>query len=879
MLKVLFMLLFMGLGALFVWRGVIRGKRYTWLFSLTRSVSVVLSVILAALISMLVAWLISGLVYMIVENLGVLSLLEDMLNELPSTMGILRAVIAMILAPCLFYGFFFGFRALFNWIAVVVTRAIVKGAKMKTLSERGLRRAMVAEKKRGKVRKYKELWVKRPNTAGKILGGVCGFFLFVAVMSPVVGFLNVGNAVLGVAAPFMKDNVAITVASDVVDAASENLGCRIIRFSGGKAIFSALTTYRTDVHKVSLQKEADFLSSLGSAVRLVNDESVSDREAADGLRKASEAFNDTTLVPAVVPEFMSAANARWSKGTHYYGIEQIKLGGSLEAFNDSLNNLLATSNYETMKTDVTLVLNLFANAVENGALRGENKGMAFLTNEALITSMMTEMVSNPHTASMISDLMEYGLELLGNKIGMNIDGKAVSDSGDPNALYNEVIKDSFGVVKSVHEQYSQKPQQDAFIQDVSKGYIEIFSEKGISISQETADALATTTYDLYKNSEVFSYDSLREMYSSHTLILEDGSSYRVEKGMVLPTSVSVERASLKDLALSSTLPPVYDASEEGALLGKAFCGVVKIANSVMDGEFMAAACVRDMGPILDCLAQSKMVGKQNTAILLTCVMQSERVYNEVGFSLAEATELVTYINQNVGTVNEDGTVNTYEVMLRTVANAIHVVQISSTGETTFAENMNFLMKDMNDVTSKLLSMLMSTSVIKKHGVSSMSANATSGMLSNLFADLAAARKAGMDDLTYEAETNAAVSLTNMMLKMNQSEAKGMFGKGSVTGTDASTVVGNILQSEVVSETVREAAFPDGATTPVSNPLNQTIVMTEEETSQLEAAMNQNWSSLSLQEKNDPEVKQTYQAIGAMFGKTVYCNNPSQITLG
>ena len=612
---------------------------------------------------------------------------------------------------------------------------------------------------------------------------------------------------------------------------------------------------------------------------MIQDDSVSNKEAADGLRDAAKSFDDTTLIPAVVPEFMSAANARWSRGTHYYGIEKIKLSGSMEAFEDSLTNLLATSSFESMKTDVRLVLNLFANAVENGALRGDNKGMAFLSNEELMTSMMTEMVSNDHTAPMIGDIMEYGLELLGSKIGMNING-TVSQATDPNALYNTIIEDSLSVVVKVHNSFDgQRATESVFLTDVANGYITIFEENGIPIQPETAEALAQYTYSLYTNQQMgISLTTLKDMYRSQPLLLTDGTEYWVQEGMTLPNYVEIERAMLQDISVQSTLPAVYDAALEGERLGKAFSGMVRIASSVMDGQFMAAACVRDMGPVLDYLSESYLVGRENTAILLTCLMQADKIYGEVGFTLQEATDIVAYVNQNVGTVNADGTVNTYTNMLRTIANAIHVVQISSKGETTFAENMNFLMKDMNDVTSELMSMLMSTSVIKKYGVSGMSANATSGMLASLFSDLSEARQSGMDSALYDAETNVAVNLTNMMLKMNQSETLGMFGEGSVTGTDASTFVGSILQSQVVSQTVRDTAFPDGATTAQVNPLNQTIVMTDEENAQLEAALNQNWSSLTPAEKNDPEVRQTYQAIGALFGKTVSTNSYSKITM-
>ena len=871
MIKVLFMLLFLGLGALFVWRGAVRGKRYTWLYSLTRSVALLLTVVVAVLLSALTAWIASGVIYNVVENLAVFETVGDFLAEFPSTTGVIRALVAMVLAPLLFYGYFFGLKALFDLFATLITKGIVKGAKMKTLSERGLQRAMVAEKKRGKVPKHRELWVKRPNTAGKLLGGLCGFLLFVAVMAPIVGFLNVGNAALSVVAPFMKDNKVVTVAADVVDGASNNLGARIIRTCGGRQIFSSMTTYQTEKHTVSLQKEADFLSSLGRGVLLVSEDSISDREAAEGLREAAEKFDKTSLVPAVLPEFMSVANARWEQGRTFYGIKKISLGGNLEAFNDSMLNLFATSDYTTVKQDMTLVLTLFANAVENGAFRGDNTGFAFLTNEELICSMMVEITANRHTAPMIGDLMEYGLDLLGSKL----DGPAVTPdhSEEERSLYEQIVEETYDMILSVHNMNltSSSQNREAF----RDGYLELFGNHGIALSSASANALAMETNTIYTGVGI-SRSTIEEMYASMTLTLTDSSTYEVRPDMSekeeskfedLPESepVDITKASLEDFTFDHA--KITDPNKEGQLLGKVFCGTVAIADSIMDGRFVAAACIRDLGPLLDSLSQCASVGKDNTAILLAYIFQSERVYGEVGLTLAEVTEIVEYINDNVGTVNSDGSVNTYEVLLNTVANAIHVIQLSATGETGFAENMNFLMRDLNPVTSQLLSKLLSTNVIKNYGVSQLSANASSGLFSNMFDKLAKAREAGMDDLSFQAETNAAVNLTELIMN-NRGNTSNMFGADGVTGVSAGTFVGNMLQAEVVSDTMREIVFEDGTGIPTMDPLSQNVTLSEAETQALQSAMTQNWISLSDEEKNDKETKQTYQSIGALLGKEV-----------
>ena len=66
---------------------------------------------------------------------------------------------------------------------------------------------------------------------------------------------------------------------------------------------------------------------------------------------------------------------------------------------------------------------------------------------------------------------------------------------------------------------------------------------------------------------------------------------------------------------------------------------------------------------------------------------------------------------------------------------------------------------------------------------------------------------GLDDLAYQAETNAAVDLTKLAMTMgNREEGENLFGTGSVTGLNAADFVNKMTSSEIVSDTMIDWAF-------------------------------------------------------------------------
>ncbi len=782
MFQVIFTLLFLGIAALFLWRGIVYGKRYTWIYSAVRAGSVILCVVLGVFLSAGLSKLIVDLVFGGLEKAGVFGSFRSLLTEIPSLSDTVCALVAMLLAPILFYVLFFVLRGIFGAVNTAVARAILRATEKKSRkenvlpveeenysdtetsadegtleepmsAEEDIEEKILTEKTGEKVKKRDTLrFCGQVNPYGMVLGGVCGLLLFLAVMSPVIGMLGVMDDGVSTLA-IVTDNKPIDIAANVTDGISNNAVSKTVRLCGGKAIYSGLTTYSVGDSKVTLPKETAFLRTAGQALRDYRNESLDRAAVAATLRKTADAFDETSLLPTVAPEFLSAANAQWTQGRTFHGIKKLSLGKNLQGINQPLLDLLATSDYRTIKCDTRTGLEILAKTVERGGLRDGLQGKALLKDETISKGIMYELLINTHTAPLVGDVLSYGFDEVGRTVGAHFDGDPVKDP--------------------------------------------------------------TVTY-----------------------------------------------ASIDQIRVDST--KVQNMEQEAKVLGKILGRTLMLSES-MEGDFTAALCIRDIGPILDLFAQSETVGEESTAIFLTCILQAEKVYDEIGFTLQEATDLAVTINGDVGSVNGDGTVNTYALMLSSVSNAVQVIDASSKQEE-YHETMEALMADLTPASAKVLSQMMTTNVMTKHGVSGESAEPTSELISSIFTNLADEKQAGMPEDEYQRESQAVMNLTDLAMNSGKEGTNGAFGEGSATGVSADEFVDNILDSRVVSGSMKEQVFAENPDEPTLDPLKKGSKLSEKDANEMSQALTRRWQQ--EENKNDTETVKTYQAIGAMVGMKV-----------
>ena len=101
---------FLLFSALVIFLGVLKGRKYTWMYSVARLIVLVLSVVCSVLVAKLISSLLSDVLFNVLANMG--GEITELLNSLPSAHDVLSFLVTLILAPILFYPMFWIIRGL-----------------------------------------------------------------------------------------------------------------------------------------------------------------------------------------------------------------------------------------------------------------------------------------------------------------------------------------------------------------------------------------------------------------------------------------------------------------------------------------------------------------------------------------------------------------------------------------------------------------------------------------------------------------------------------------------------------------------------------------------------------------------------------------------
>jgi hypothetical protein len=138
------------------------------------------------------------------------------------------------------------------------------------------------------------------------------------------------------------------------------------------------------------------------------------------------------------------------------------------------------------------------------------------------------------------------------------------------------------------------------------------------------------------------------------------------------------------------------------------------------------------------------------------------------------------------------------------------------------------------------------------------------MLSDMLTNLSE-KKDEMDEETLAKETEAVKDIVNIM--MDSTVSGGTFGEDGTTGADIDKYVDNIMGSEVVADTIINAVYGD-SDTPTLDPLNTGRELSDDELEGVEDYLNEQWNSLSNEDKQNLDMEKLLVSIGAMINANV-----------
>jgi hypothetical protein len=739
--------------------------------------------------------------------------MAEAFKTMPSASGLIGAFIAMLTAPLMFYIIFAIIRGIIGLfvphIAYAVKKILDKGSTEVRYNSKGK-----------KLSAKKQLKTKKGGVLGMVLGGACALCLFIALAAPLTPYITMANGVMMMVGGGSDDDTLSTAAS-VTDALAENVGTKAVRTLGGDLLVSGMTSYKLADQKSNLIKETEIITYVGEAVCAVRDTSCDRAEAASAVRAVGDAFEKTKFIPAATAELLDSASKKWGEGEKFAGIKAPSLGKNSKDLTKQIYEIFDGSNTETIKKDAHTVANIIACIVEADAL-DDIKGnfISVLENEDVTQKILFEILDNDHLDGMIGGLMDYGVDALCSSLEVR---------QDMTGVYEDFLDDIAAVDAGTD------PSDEAAISNAEAEYKKIFDKYAIKVSKDCAknaaiaDANGTDMAKWIKDQEIVLSD---EDFDEKSLI-------------VTATDINI-----KDHVIT-------DKASEAVKLAKALHSVVSISDQLKDGNDTVNTVIK-LGPVLDAFAETETVGRDCTGKLLVALLQSDKVSKNIGFDHLKATEIAESINDGAKTGG-------YVAQMTTLAQTVDVLQAVS-NKADSKEAVSTLLKDLTPETAKTMQTVTTPTVMKENGVPEKSAEPAASMMSDMFGGLSDAKEAGMSEEELERETEAVNNVLNTAMNIDSSHDT-VFGEDSATGVTAEQYVNDILDSQVVSQTLIDHVYAEGDT-PNMDPLNSERELNDSEAEELVAALNTKWQNASAEEKADENFNRSLVAVAAIINVPV-----------
>lgn len=976
MFNLIFSALFIFIALIFMLCGMLKGRKYRWQFSLSRIIIVVISAIIATLLSALVSWLLGGLVFGLLEGfLTGAGEVGTLISSLPTAPDTVRAVIAMIIAPVIFVTFFIIIRSILNIFSGKICKLIMKIGGKTVESEpvedaeetpvqeidEGAEETPVAvaeenseteavegveteqietaveddaqeekKEKKKKKKRYSELRSdKKFDGIGALCGAACGLLLFVAFLSPLVGLLNTVDDTVSVIAGSSEDEVMVMV-TDITGAAADNVGSKTVQYLGGNLIYRGLTTYKINGRVASLSNETKFLGTVGKAVVSVSDSETDDKTAADNIREVGEHFEDSTVIPMLLSDLLSAASDDWSRGEAFCGISRPSLGEDFDIIVEDFVVIMKDSNYDTIGSDVRTIANTIAVVIENRSAESTSQqggALGMFGNEKLVSGVMLELLNNERLSTLVESFTNVGISVFAKNLSL-------PESND--ALYNGFVTDMSSAYTQAMAIESASERMSALSKSIADTYdkygIELTSGVSYCIAANMLEGVSSSDEAAIKGFFAAGSGSSNVMAAGGVAVVPLSSSQNGGKALSLTEKIKNRTSSattkeelsaiVKEELQGMSAVGAKMSDEELTALSEKIAGDMHkdikadafkykkaVFNDSKDLGSLSACVTRDelnvtLGTITDKEKESKALAAvfssaievvdsisggdfevEGTVVSFGPVLDSFAASEIIGedhtAKLLSAIFQSDKVRSNIGFsliqasnladkinsgIKED---ETYTMMLKSIGDTISIIKLSAESKDT-TEAVTELMKDLTPTSAEALQMLSTPETVKNYGVSDTSAEPVSDMLSDMFGNMSTAKENGMSDEQYERESVAVNDMMNIAMSATKSNEQSAFGENSATGITATEFVDRTTSSVIVSDTFVNTVYKDGAETPVSDPLASNKKLSAEDESELVGALDAKWKQ-QLATSNDEQANTEYQKVLTSIAAVVNVN--------
>ena len=789
------------------------------------------------------------------------------------------------------------------------------------------------EKKEKKEKKKKEKKYDRFRSdrkfdpLGAVLGAACSVLIFVVLLVPFVGIVGLANPVVQMIVT--PEDPTTELVCEISDAAANNAGAKTVNALGGKAICSALTTFPVNGEWTSLTRETAFLAETVDAIIDIKDSEISRADAADSLRETSDSFDKAVVVPTILSDLLSAASEDWSADQPFCGVPVPKLGDTIDPVVKDFYTIMKDSDMENIRGDFRTIVDTIAIIVEHNAMdamKGSDAMMDLFKNEPLVSGIMLEFLENERMCTLVGSMTNLGLSIFSEQLGVedNTDGAYDAFVAEMTAAYASVDS-SVGTVAAIENlaakvskaydnqgialsngvatcialdmldtlEQGDETEIKAFFKE--NGSSTLSTEDGVEVTplaggasapnsaslqiissiagqvtkETTRDELKALIAAEFANTSIeFTEEELEALSSSiagkmHSDIKADKLSY--ERGAI-SNNGDIENKTVKVTAddLKVEMTTIDDKEKEAKAIAKIFSSTLSTVDQLSAEGSKTSDVIAAFGPVLDNFASSQIIGEETTADILVSILQSGKVRDKIGFTLVQATDMANKINN--GTMGDES----YTVLLKSLGTTVDIISTASNKDGNTAESVEKLMHDITPTTAEVLKDLSTPDTVKNYGVPDKSADAVSGMMSDMFGNMSSAKEEGrLNEEEYARESQAVSDMMSIAMSAGKSDTSSTFGENSATNITATEFVDRATDSVVISETLVNTVYGEEDAAKV-DPLASNRTLNDEEKGELVGALDAKWQT-QLETSQDEAANAEYQKVLTSVASIVNVN--------
>ena len=477
---------FVVLGVLATLFGVIKSRKYHWTESL---VILVLTLIAAVITFVLTSTFASKISDWLVEPLETLlkdTDIDDFLKEVSSAEDALAIIISIVMTPIVFTSLFVLIKGIFN---IVLARPINKLCLLiaGAIAKKDYIAEVYGANKEEKPRKKKHFTLQ-----SAVCGAICGLFIYVVLLIPIVGTVELVAAV--------GENVADEgPIHDISSELSHNTAIDVMH-PISDPIWKNFTYYTINGEKIAIEDEAHFIAVF---IEALTEASSTDQNtfhhSAEVFRNMSTLCPNTYLVPCLCSDFINAASDHWAKGEAFVGITMPE-----DELVATLVECLANSTPETMKEDLVTISNVIAIITENATVSED--GTINLTllfeDEKVVSALSVELLNNPRLSPVLNKIVIQQVENAESKIELpEKDGEE----------YTELVDN---ILDTYKENVGDTITEDS-VDNLSTAVGSVLEEHGVTLEEHEKVAIASTFISQFGNPQDLTPEMIAEFIEQY----------------------------------------------------------------------------------------------------------------------------------------------------------------------------------------------------------------------------------------------------------------------------------------------------------------------------------------------------------------------------